>query len=185
MFGHIGLKHVLLAEKSVTFSPKEKISQFAPPTLADGAALHALVARCPPLDPNSRYCNLLQCSHFASTSVLAWGESGALQGAVTGYARPDCPIVLFVWQVAVAPEARGQGLGSKMLAALLARPRRQPFHTLQTTITPSNAASWGLFRRFADEQGAALTALPWLNRERHFAGAQEDETLLTIEPLRT
>ena len=185
MFGHKGLKHVLIEKKSVKFSPREKASRFLPPTLADGPALHDLIARCPPLDPNSRYCNLLQCSHFSRTSVLAWAESGALLGAVTGYARPDCPRTLFVWQVAVAPEARGQGLGSKMLAALLARPRREPFQMLQTTITPSNTASWGLFRRFAEDEGAALTALPWLNRQSHFAGAQEDETLLTIEPLRT
>ena len=175
----------MLAKKSEKLRPKEKISRFTAPVLADGPALHDLIARCPPLDPNSRYCNLLQCSHFAATSVLAWGESGVLQGAITGYARPDCPATLFVWQVAVAAEARGQGLGSSMLEVILARPRRQPFQALQTTITPSNAASWGLFRRFAEEQGAALTALPWLNRERHFAGAQEGETLLTIEPLRT
>jgi hypothetical protein len=41
------------------------------PGAADGPALHALVEQCPPLDPNSRYCNLLQITHFAGTAVVA------------------------------------------------------------------------------------------------------------------
>lgn len=41
------------------------------PTLEDGPGIHALVAQCPPLDTNSRYCNLLQCHHFADTSIVA------------------------------------------------------------------------------------------------------------------
>ena len=41
------------------------------PVKDDGFRLHQLVAECPPLDPNSIYCNLLQCSHFAETGVAA------------------------------------------------------------------------------------------------------------------
>ena len=41
------------------------------PDATDGVAVHDLVQRCPPLDSNSLYCNLLQCTHFAATSALA------------------------------------------------------------------------------------------------------------------
>jgi L-2,4-diaminobutyric acid acetyltransferase len=71
---------------------------------------------------------------------------------------PDCPTDRFVWKAAVAAEARGQGLGLKMLVALLVRPRRQLFQTLQATITPSSSGSWGLFRRFHGVPGAFRSA---------------------------
>ena len=41
------------------------------PRPTDGFQLNQLVAASPPLDTNSVYCNLLQCQHFAETSVAA------------------------------------------------------------------------------------------------------------------
>merc|ERR1712169_161542 len=38
---------------------------FRKPVSTDGSDVFALVERCKPLDVNSMYCNLLQCSHFA------------------------------------------------------------------------------------------------------------------------
>jgi diaminobutyrate acetyltransferase len=75
----------------------------------DGPAVFDLVARCPPLDPNSRYCNLLQCSHFAATSIIAPADVGghAALGFVSGYRIPARPDTLFIWQVAVDAAARG------------------------------------------------------------------------------
>src|SRR5690606_39864620 len=58
------------------------------PTKDDGYRLHQLVAECPPLDPNSIYCNLLQCSHFAETGVAAEKE-GDLVGFISGYIPPQ------------------------------------------------------------------------------------------------
>ena len=70
---------------------------FRVPTASDGAALHQLVANCPPLDPNSFYCNLLQCSHFADTAVAVEYE-GKLVGFISGYIPPGKPDTLFVWR---------------------------------------------------------------------------------------
>src|SRR3546814_7090005 len=44
---------------------------FRNPVAEDAQAIHDLIAACPPLDTNSLYCNLLQCTHFAETCVLA------------------------------------------------------------------------------------------------------------------
>ena len=90
------------------------------PTLRDGPALHNLVERCPPLDHNSRYCNLLQVSHFRDTAIVAEQE-GNLRGFVSGYRIPGREDVLFVWQVGVSPEGRGQGLAPRMLLELIDR----------------------------------------------------------------
>src|SRR5690554_486165 len=71
------------------------------PTAMDGMNVHRLIAQCPPLDPNSVYCNLLQCSHFADTAVLVEAQ-GEVVAFMSGYVKPTDAQVLFVWQVAVA-----------------------------------------------------------------------------------
>src|SRR5690606_1536308 len=94
--------------------------KFRPPRAMDAARVHGLVAACPPLDRNSMYCNLLQCTHFADTCILA-EEGDRLLGWISAYRPPAEPSTLFVWQVAVHTDARGTGLGGKLLMALLKR----------------------------------------------------------------
>lgn len=154
------------------------------PGRADGAAIHALVAACPPLDLNSCYAYLLLAEHFAGTCVLAEGPRGAALGFVSAYLPPERPDTVFVWQVAVHPEARGCGLGLRMLAAVLQRPACRHVAFLETTVGPGNQASRALFARLAERCGAGLTELPLFGRD-HFGGqAHEDEPLLRIGPLR-
>ncbi|OYW87818.1 MAG: diaminobutyrate acetyltransferase, partial [Sphingobium sp. 32-64-5] len=79
-----------------------------------------MIAACPPLDGNSAYCNLLQCTDFADFCILA-ERDGQPVGWVSGYRPLSAQENFFVWQVAVAAEARGQGLAGRMIEALLAR----------------------------------------------------------------
>lgn len=151
------------------------------PAASDGLSVHALIAECPPLDVNSLYCNLLQCTHFAATSVIAVA-AGRTVGFVSGYLRPDRPDRLFIWQVAVAAEARGRKLGLRLLLAVLARPVCRDVRYVETTITHGNAASWALFSALADRLGAAQSRSPLFERDRHFGGGHDTEILLTIGP---
>jgi L-2,4-diaminobutyric acid acetyltransferase len=146
-----------------------------------GMTLHRFVHACFPLDPNSPYCNLLQCSHFQSTSVAAI-NAGDLVGSVTGYRIPDRPDTLFIWQVAVHPEERGKGLARTMLHDLLKRMARQGIRFIETTITPGNEASWKLFTGFAAEQNADLVRSVMFDQESHFEGVHETEYLFRIGP---
>lgn len=50
--------------------------------------------------------------------------------------------------VYVAGHARGRGVGSALLAALVERSERAGIWTLQTSVFPENAASLALLRRF-------------------------------------
>lgn len=156
-------------------------TQFRAPVAEDGRKVWDLVAACPPLDANSMYCNLLQCTDFAKTCVLA-EEDGDLIGWVSGYRPPDDPAVLFVWQVAVAEKARGRGLAAAMIERLLARPVLKSVTRLQTTITKGNEASWSLFRRLAGKLEAPLTSEALFDKERHFGGRHSTEYLVTIGP---
>lgn len=158
------------------------IDLFRAPRAKDGPAVTALIAACPPLDANSAYCNLLQCSHFADTCVLA-ERDGKLVGWISGYRPPSAPDQFFVWQVAVHPDARGCGLGGRMLKVLLSRPAARGARLVTTTITKENQASWALFQSLAKTLGAPLSKAPHFQRDDHFAGAHETEWLVSIGPL--
>lgn len=152
----------------------------------DGASLNALVASCPPLDGNSLYCNLLHCTHFAGTSVAAVTDPDdapeRLVGFVSAYLPPKLPDTLFVWQVAVAPEARQRGLAGRMLDALLERPACAGVRFVDTTINPGNQASWSLFESWARRHGVPTSRHPHFESQRHFAGRHDDELLMHIGP---
>jgi L-2,4-diaminobutyric acid acetyltransferase len=154
------------------------------PSAEDGPAISRLIASSPPLDPNSAYCNLLQCTDFRETCIVA-ERGGELLGWISAYRPPVAPDRLFVWQVAVHSAARGEGLALKMLTALIARPAAAGATMLTTTITEDNPASWGLFEAFARRTGATLTRSPRFEQDAHFAGAHATEWEARISPLPT
>ncbi len=151
------------------------------PVKDDGFRLHQLVAECPPLDSNSIYCNLLQCSHFAETAVAA-EKSGELVGFISGYIPPEQSETVFVWQVAVHEKGRGQGLAKRMLKEIVGRDVCRNVTHMETTITEDNEASWALFRSFARDMGAELTHHEHFSKEPHFGGQHDSEFLLRIGP---
>jgi L-2,4-diaminobutyric acid acetyltransferase len=152
------------------------------PRAEDGPHVTALIAASPPLDINSAYCNLLQCTDFRETCVLA--ESGGRPiGWVSAYRPPADRDRLFVWQVAVHPDARGLGLGLRMLEALLERPACAGARSLVTTITRDNQASWRLFEALARRLGATIDSSPRFDRAAHFGGAHATEWEVRVAPL--
>ncbi|MCX4188478.1 diaminobutyrate acetyltransferase [Methylophaga sp. OBS4] len=151
------------------------------PTAEDGAAVYELIAQCPPLDTNSMYCNLLQCSHFADTSVVAELDE-AVVGFISAYLQPGTSDTVFIWQVAVGEKARGQGLASRMLREILARPACQQVRFIETTITADNRASWALFESLANKLGAELNRSVMFDKHQHFNGDHETEMLVRIGP---
>ena len=153
--------------------------KFRKPTPVDGPAIHRLVKACPPLDENSRYCNLLQASHFADTAILA-EKGGELIGFITGYTPPGSPDVLFVWQVAVAEAARGMKLARRMLEVLT---DRLGVAWVETTVTPDNVPSARMFEGFARTRSAAVKRSVMFSGDTHFEGLHDDEVLFRIGPL--
>jgi len=134
------------------------------------------------LDLNSPYAYLLLCSDFAATSLLAEGEEGVV-GFVGAYRPPPRPHAIFVWQIVTADPARGSGLASQMLDALLARPACRGVRFLEATVTPSNTASWALFRGLARRRGAPLTQEPAFGTELFPNPDHEEEVRVRIGPL--
>lgn len=151
------------------------------PGVRDGAAIHQLVEACKPLDLNSTYAYLLLCEHFADTCVRAERE-GRTVGFISAYRPPRRDEVVFVWQVAVAEEMRGQGLARTMLEHLLARPALRGCRYLETTVSPSNEPSRRLFHGLARELKAPVTERVLFGEKDFGKAHHECETLIRIGP---
>lgn len=157
--------------------------EFIPPTIEHGADIHALIRACRPLDVNSTYAYLLLAHHFAETCVLAL-EEGRVVGFVSAYVPPRQNDTLFVWQVAVHPDARGRGLGRQMLLALLARESLSHITRLETTVSPGNEASRAMFRAVARAVGASLEERTFFTPEMFGSEGHDEERLLVIGPFK-
>lgn len=156
---------------------------FAPPELADGAALWRVARDSGTLDLNSSYAYLLWCRDFAATSVVARAGDDVI-GFVTGYLRPDAPDTFVVWQVAVDPTRREGGIARRMLHHLADRlvPRGARF--LEATVTPDNQPSTRLFSAFARDRGADIQRRELFAADL-FPDGHESEMLLRIGPFGT
>lgn len=158
---------------------------FRPPQPSDAAQIWKAIEAIGGLERNSAYAYLLLCSHFADTGIVAEehdGKGGNIVGFVLGYRPPSQPTSLFVWQVGVVPHVRGQGLGRRMLEAVLALPRNQDIRFLCATVSPDNAGSLSLFRGFARRQNVPCEEGPCFPAKL-FPEAHPDENLLRIGPL--
>ncbi|WP_405138151.1 diaminobutyrate acetyltransferase [Nocardia sp. NBC_01388] len=148
------------------------------PALEDGARIWRIAADSGVLDTNSSYAYLLWCRDFAATSAVVEID-GKVGGFVIGYLRPQQPGTFFVWQVAVDETYRGRGLGGAMLDSLMDGLAGQGVSTLETTVSPDNAASTAMFAALARRRGALLTARPLFD-PGHFPDGHEPEHLFRI-----
>ncbi|MEM5516193.1 diaminobutyrate acetyltransferase [Henriciella sp. AS95] len=155
--------------------------EISAPRSEDGAAVHDLIAACPPLDTNSLYMNLIQTTHFSDTCALARDDEDVIAW-VSGHIPPSEPDVFFLWQVAVGEKARGQRIAKRLVADIFSRPACSSVRYLKTTITSDNEASWGLFRSIARWLDAPLQESEFFDKDRHFKGRHDSEILVTIGP---
>jgi L-2,4-diaminobutyric acid acetyltransferase len=132
------------------------------------------------VDTNSRYSYLLLSEYFDKTCVVATDDTGLI-GFATGFALPDEPETLFIWQIAVADAGRGRGIASGMLEHLVSRRRPTPFRFLEATVTPDNRASAKLFQGFADRRGVPCEQDVLFDRD-DFGGDHAAEVRFRIGP---
>lgn len=152
-----------------------------PPSVRDAVEVHDLIAVCPPLDQNSLYASILQCTHFADHCALARSRQNTV-GWVSGYTLPLKPDTYFLWQIAVAENARGLGLPKRMITSILSRPVCQSCRFLQATITSDNDASWRMFESLARFLKAPLRIDSGFDKATDFGGRHESEKLIEIGP---
>ena len=129
------------------------------PTTNHAAQIWRLVQDSGLLDVNSAYLYLLLCRDFCDTCLVACrGES--VVGFVSGYRLPRKPTVLFIWQIGVAPEAKRQGIASRLLRELVQQCGRSSLSAIEATVSPSNIASRRLFESLARTLAVPMVDVP-------------------------
>lgn len=149
----------------------------------DGAILWELSEAAGGLDANSEYAYHMLAEYYSDTCIIAEVEGRAV-GFVTGFRPPSAPGTLFVWQIAVHPDNRGQGIARGMLNALLDRLVQDGVQYLEATITPSNGASRHTFHAVARRFNATCEESTLFWGESFVSGEHEDEVRFRIGPFR-
>ncbi len=151
------------------------------PNIKDAIEVYRLIDRCKPLDLNSEYYYMIMCSHFRGTSVVAEAE-GEIVGFISAYQKPEDLRTLFVWQVAVDSRFRGKKVSKLMMANILTRANVKIVDKIETTVSPSNMASLGLFKSMAKTLKADMSDSKFISSDM-FDGEHEEEVLYTIKPV--
>jgi L-2,4-diaminobutyric acid acetyltransferase len=151
------------------------------PTERDGARVWHLLGRTGGLERNTCYAYVLLFSDFGDTCLVA-EQDGELLGFVLAYRPPARRDELFVWQIGVAPEARGTGLGTRLLDAALQQPACAGVMYLTATVSPDNEASRRTFAALARRRGVPFEIEPRFGSAL-FAQPHLDEEQVRIGPL--
>lgn len=161
----------------------EAAIRLEPPGGDDGREMWRVARDSRTLDLNSPYSYLLWCRDFADTSVIA-RDADRVCGFITGFIRPRSAATLFIWQVAVDPSYRGQGLAKRMLDHLGDRVAAEGRCYLEATVTPDNTASSRLFESFARGRGCGLERRTLFSADQFPSGPQSHhpEVLFRIGP---
>ncbi|GAB7054396.1 MULTISPECIES: diaminobutyrate acetyltransferase [Paenibacillus] len=160
-----------------------KIIRYRKPRKEDGGKVWELIRSAGALDLNSAYCYIMLCDYFRDTCLVA-EQGGRLAGFVSAFRPSGREDTLFVWQIAVASEYRGRGIGKTLLDKLLAQCGERPVHYVEATISPSNQASRQLFGSLARRYNIAFIARKGYPAEIFPGhGSHEEESLYRIGPL--
>lgn len=154
---------------------------FRHPTIEDAPKIWQLVKDSGTLDLNSIYCYLILCKHFTETCLIA-EDNNELLAFVTGYPPPAVQHALFIWQIAVSPQARGKGLALSMLKDLLRRNADNKVTFIETTVSPSNTSSRALFNSLARDLNTELVEIPGFDESLFPTGSHESEPFLHLGP---
>lgn len=150
------------------------------PVRGDGPAMRQIARDTGVLSVNSAYYYALMARHFQTTCLVA-RQRDTVCAYITAFFLPDRPETLFVWQIGVAGEAQGNGLGGKLLVALVKKTR--PVF-MEATIDPGNTASINVFKSAARHFGAdcLFSGTPFFDKA-DLGATEPPENLMRIGPI--
>jgi aminoglycoside 3-N-acetyltransferase I len=95
--------------------------------------------------------------------LLAYDDDGRAVGMVSGIemTHPDKGTEMFIYELAVAPAARLQGVGSALVAALGEIAKSNGCYGMWVGTEPDNVAGLATYRRAGASEEASFTLLNW------------------------
>lgn len=135
------------------------------------------------LDVNSSYCYLMWSKYFNKTSIVAHYED-ELIGFISGFIQPESTDTLFIWQIAVDENFRGQGLATTLIEQLLNQLHRENIKFLEATVTPSNVPSSNLFKGIAKKHETNCNIYKCFSKEQFPETSSEEEYTYRVGPFK-
>lgn len=161
---------------------KEKL-RYRTPCKSDGAKQWEMVRDSGKLDLNSSYFYLAMSHWFSESCMLAEDiTTDQLVGMVIGFRKPSRPHTLFIWQIAVHEQYRGQGVALKLLDQLTDHSLEIDY--LEATISPSNHSSRRLFEKWATAKNVDIVHSECFGKADFPDHMHEQEDLYLIGPLK-
>lgn len=119
----------------------------------DYAAVHELAGEIDGIVQHPAHVYKIMNDHFGDTFFIAKedDEKGNehLQGFMMGFISHKVARHLFVWQIAVSPQAQGKSIGSKLLEYTIGYARKSnDCEAVLATVETDNVASQKLFEKF-------------------------------------
>ncbi len=152
--------------------------KFRKPKKEDAKQIVNLITVGGTLDLNSEYLYLLQTTHFQDTCCVAVCNEQII-GFVSGYIIPNEKNKLFIWQVAVSIQYRGQNLAMQIILQIL---KNVSVEYLVSTVSPSNHSSARVFEKLAQFLSTRFTTEVLFDLD-DFIQAHEEEVQYTIGPI--
>lgn len=152
------------------------------PDKNDSKEIFQLIKSVGTLDLNSQYLYLLQTTHFQNTcSVAIYNKK--IVGFVSGYIIPDDKETLFIWQVAISNEVRGQNLAMKIILDIFNKNNTSNnVKYILSTVSPSNKASQRVFEKIANKLNTKIENKTLFSIDDFF-DAHEEEIQYLIGPI--
>ena len=147
----------------------------------DGGAMWRVARESGVLEENAEYTYHMFTHYFSEASIVA-EKDGEVVGFIAGFRPPDHPDTAFVWQIAVAPAARGEGLARLMIHGVL-RGLAPGVRYLEATVSPSNEPSQRTFHGIARDLDAPCSEEILFPGDRFHGPSHEDEVLFRIGPI--
>jgi len=163
------------------YSKKNNKIKITFPTKKNGSAVAKLIQRCPPLDLNSTYHYLIQSHYFDRTCAIAL-EGNKVVAFVSGFIKPKNKNCLFIWQVAIDGNYRGNGFGIELIEFLL--DQNKDVNTIETSITKNNIASRKMFQKIVTKYETTMSEETLFGKKEDFSYEHESEMLITIGPIK-
>lgn len=151
------------------------------PSKKDAQKIYKLVKSTKVLDVNSEYLYLLQTTHFRDICSVATYEDKVI-GFVSGYMIPNEPNTLFIWQVAVDSDFRGNDLARRLIMDIIQREDLN-VNYLHTTVSPSNNSSIRVFEKVANHYETQMNSMEFFEAS-DFTNQHEEEVLYKIGPFK-
>jgi len=93
-------------------------------------------------------------------TFVATSDGGGDVGLVRGAPHDQSPAAGYLVSMWVAPEARGQGIGAALVAAVIDWARGRGFTRLVLDVAEGNERAWRLYRRMGFVPNGVVGALP-------------------------